>query len=328
MTIHIFSIYGYIIKHPLQALILFLQYYSSLQWGSVIISLSNISAITDATITPTTKQQQSVQSLNHEALNKMNEIKLKYKEKYEHVVTIHSDNIKSKMTSTDRHSEDLGFTMSCTDDFIEDCGGNNNRLSEHAITKHCMDRDMSPLSSTNIHGNQINNNNQKKKFQISYVNIKHPIKSDVNMTYDITETESEELKIVFERGYKIFNDVIMKCNKIALEKNGKIDLGMNISLDIGGYFMACCLPKTLEAGMQSHMKSKLNLNYSLRSSQLSRQLCTYDQILHAIRHADFVFGYKVQSMRYIQLLIKILLCLLTCMLLTICYRLKQRLLLN
>jgi len=255
MILHLFSVYGKSIEHPLRALGLFLKYYSSVDWDSVVVTVSELRSAKDMSILQNNLEITPDKS-------KIDALLEAYRRRFE--ATLYAS---MKVRMGDDSLEDFAST---------DEGAKNYEMrvpnidEVPVVPQHCVD-----------------------SFVPSFMSVMHPLKPDCNLTKHLTKSQVGELKAAFKCGLRSLKIAAEKCSKILPGEYGKIDAGMGITVDVGSYFIANFLSRTHDMATREHMKSKEEVGFSEQDLKKSKYFCENEEPEAVMRHAELIMGSKI-----------------------------------
>jgi hypothetical protein len=304
LVVHIFSLCGQTIHHPLQALQLFLQYYSNIDWESVVITTDQL--LSSSSLLPiqahTSLGKDKGKDTERELLA-IHNVKMQYKKKYDAIVLVNSDNIRYKLNTSERYSEDLTIAdedrdssfdkkspLRHSDSDVMCAYGGNSRNSTHSQRLTDNSQRTSDLEFSSIGSLEALSN----VFCVSFINIMDPILGN-NVSSHVTASDVQLLKQALKRGYADLSTAIKHCisAECGVDKQGVISLGNNYSVSYGEYFCSRWMSRTRNAALKEHVNSRLGWNPVLDNASFSGMVTTYEHIQADLSHAEFVFGFKV-----------------------------------
>lgn len=263
MTLHVFSVFGETIDHPLKALALFLYYYTGLDWENTIINVSNVlSTSTFQSILPHTYTNDSVTDYSNSKYKLMiEELSIQYRRRYDHTVMA---------------SQKIRFADDANVEYTEADGG------------------FEFLNPDQVATSTIDDQHASINFPVSFMNIMHPMKADTNLTSNISRGELEEIRSVFRQGLQSLVESIELSKTIPSEKYKSVDVGNGLTVDIGSFFLFRWMSRSKDEATRAHLKAKETVpvqDYEFKKTIFHCE--GGDECEEIMRHAELIMGSKI-----------------------------------
>lgn len=272
LVLHIFSIFGESIEHPLRALILFLSYFSFIDWETVVISTYALLSIAANTSVVPKDETTPVSQL-------IEQITVHYRGMYETVMAMNAENIKAKSIAGHDNDNFAGDDTSIKSKYFD-------KYFDKDVRKQTYGKNSVPTMKI------------PQGFKKSYMNVMHPILFETNLTLDITLSQVSEIKTALRGGLNDITQAIEFCQSITQDRFYDLETGAGVSIDIGTYFINNLLSNSRKAAMKEHITFNLGVNFMLDKfarGKLDEALFSIEDVLTAMRFAEFVFGSKIDG---------------------------------
>ena len=313
MVVHIISRYGDAIDHPLHTLALFLQFYSSIDFGTVIITMTDILSI--STFEPIVDDE--LKAIRQEKLS--NEINMKYRELFNGYRLRYEATVKANRRAKEDTVPPLDVSNNNIESYtIEDAGerNKNSGISWGMSSENpSLTVDFKPSSQHNAAPSPLGALSQEggKNFDLfpkSFMNVIGPFKTQSNIAAQLTASDVHELTSLLQCGLKRFEQTMQACRLAAdCNSNGCVDMGDGVEIPVESYFIGECFGLSRDkivVEKELHGRKELSDAEAIEELRMSKYYCEVESPEDVLRHAELIMGSKITADAVANLIVHII----------------------
>lgn len=316
LVLHIFCRFGGLITHPLIALSLFLCYYSTLDWKSVLINIESSLSVVD--LKPLTPQNHflenspifGLENTNSDELQQITSLITNYRLRYQNTVWASTrakeeDNMEPAVEglprdSLDRESDDRLSASYLPEPRTVPRGGPAWGIASacSSLTSEYQPPPGLPAENEIWDGQEgrKKGNFEGPQFNAAFMNVSDSIRPFVNLTASISGSDVAHITSILSSGYLRFATVLRRCRDVSQRQGEYVDLGMGTQMDLTNYFISEAMGMSRDvANVQKLSSYSPDDAANIDELKSSKYFCESEGPESVMRHAELIMGSKITA---------------------------------